>query len=245
MEIHNNHFPEWTQEPINARILSISIDEEFNSTWYDLNAPNVEVLILNMRSENYTLPQFIKGMSQLKVLIITGYGVYPTQLDSFQVLASLPKLSRILFEHVSVSSFAQVIFTSNTLKKLTFVMCETGNALSSCTTESPYMLENLKDLEFELCYDLKVLPAGLCNSFHLQKLIITNCHELGALPKELGNLSNLEILRLHCCTKLKELPELMGSLRKLSLIYISDCLSLTALPEEIGGLSSLEAKGGP
>ncbi|KAI3808583.1 hypothetical protein L1987_24537 [Smallanthus sonchifolius] len=156
-------------------------NEEFNSTWYDLNAPNVEVLILNIRSENYTLPEFIKRMSQLKI----------------------------------------------------------GDALNSGTIASPYMPENLKDREFDLCYDLKELPAGLCSYVHLQKLIITNSQELDALPKDLGNRENLEILRLHCCTKLKELRESIIRLGKLSLFDISDCSSITALPKQIDELSSL------
>ncbi|KAM0068132.1 putative powdery mildew resistance protein, RPW8 [Helianthus debilis subsp. tardiflorus] len=183
VEIHGNKFPKWwTQQPVIAHILSISTDGEFSSTWDDLNAPNVEVLILNIRSEKYTLPDFIKKMIQLKI----------------------------------------------------------GNALSSGTTGSTYMLENLKDFEIDFCYDLKELPAGLCSSVQLKKLIITNCQELDALPEELGNLLNLEILGLHCCTKLKELPESVGSLHKLSSIDISDCSHMSALPTQIGELSSLK-----
>ncbi|XP_076889073.1 putative disease resistance protein At5g66900 [Bidens hawaiensis] len=243
IEIPNNDFPEWwAQGPIAARILSISTDKEFSSTWNDdLNAPNVEVLILNIRSENYKLPEFIKKMSKLNVLIVTGYGVYPTQLDNLQVLASLSKLHRIRFEHVSVSPFIQAIFTLKTLKKLTFVMCKIGDALSSGTTEYPYTLENLKYLEIDLCNDLKELPAGLCSSVRLEKLVITNCEELDSLPNDLGSLSNVEILSLHRCIKLKELPESVRSLRKLRVLDVSDCLDITALPEQIGELSSLKA----
>ncbi|KAJ0729527.1 putative P-loop containing nucleoside triphosphate hydrolase, leucine-rich repeat domain superfamily [Helianthus annuus] len=241
VEIHGNKFPKWwTQQPVIARILSISTDGEFSSTWDDLNAPNVEVLILNIRGEKYTLPDFIKKMIQLKVLIVTGYGVYPTQLNNLEVLACLVKPSRIRFEHVSLSPSIQHIFKLNTLNKLTFVMCKIGNALNSGTTGSTYMLENLKDFEIDFCYDLKELPAGLCSSVQLKKLIITNCQELDALPEELGNLLNLEILGLHCCTKLKELPESVGSLHKLSSIDISDCSHISALPMQIGELSSLK-----
>ncbi|KAJ0817968.1 putative leucine-rich repeat domain superfamily [Helianthus annuus] len=179
-------------------------------------------------------------MIHLKVLIVTGYGVYPTQINNLEVLACLVKPSRIRFEHVSLSPSIQHIFKLNTLNKLTFVMCKIGNVLSSGTTGSTYMLENLKDFEIDFCYDLKELPAGLCSSVQLKKLIITNCQELDALPEELGNLLNLEILGLHCCTKLKELPESVGSLHKLSSIDISDCSHISALPTQIGELSSLK-----
>ncbi|XP_076954338.1 putative disease resistance protein At5g66900 [Bidens hawaiensis] len=243
VKIPSNDFPEWwAQRPIIARVLSISTDDKFSSTWNDdPNAPNVEVLILNIKSENYTLPEFIKKMSKLKVLIVTGYGVYPTQLNNLQVLESLSNVHRIRFEYVSVSPFIQAIFTLKTLKKLNLVMCKIGDALSSGTTKYPYTLENLKYLEIDLCYDLKELPAVLCNSVRLEKLVITNCQELDSLPNEVGNLSNLEIVSLHCCTKLKELPESIKSLRKLRILDVSDCSDITALPEQIGKLSSLQA----
>nr|XP_043634096.1 probable disease resistance protein At5g66900 [Erigeron canadensis] len=243
MEIHRDDFPKWwieqTEQPVNARIISISTDEEFSSSWLELEAFDVHVLILNTRSKNYVLPPFIKKMSQLKVLIVTGYGVYPTKIGNLHFLSSLTNLRRIRFEHVSVSPSVQVIFTLPNLKKLTFVTCEIGNALKSGATEYPYMLPNLIDLEIDRCYDLKELPAELCRVVPLEKLSITNCHELDDLPKELGSISNLQTLRLHCCTKLQQLPESIGNLHKLSLIDISDCLSISALPEQIGELTGL------
>lgn len=179
-------------------------------------------------------------MSQLKVLIVTGYGVYSTRIDNLHILGSLTNLRRIRFEHVSVSTSIQAIFALQNLKKLTFVTCEMGNALKSGTTEYPYMLPNLIDLEIDRCYDLKELPAELCSFVHLEKLSITNCHELDDLPIGLGSLSNLQSLRLHCCTKLQQLPESIGNLHDLSLIDISDCLSISVLPEQFGDLTGLK-----
>nr|POE99881.1 putative disease resistance protein [Quercus suber] len=40
------------QQPINARLLSISTDESFSSTWCDIHAPNVEVLVLNFQKKH-------------------------------------------------------------------------------------------------------------------------------------------------------------------------------------------------
>ncbi|PWA58352.1 Disease resistance protein [Artemisia annua] len=273
MEIHGNEFPKWwtqkTEQPINARILSISTDETFSSSWneYDLNAPNVEVLILNIRSKHYSLPQFIRKMSQLKVLVVTGYGTCPTQLDDISCLGSSSSLRCIRFEHICFLSSVHIIFKLRKIKKLTFVTCKIGdviphitlgqkrldrsafsaiqvlrkacNTLKVCATKRHYTLPNLTDLEFDRCYDLKNLPAGLGNIAQLQNLSITNCHELDALPEELGSLSNLKTLSIHSCTKLQELPESTGSLQNLQLLDISDCLSINVLPQQIGELSSL------
>ncbi|KAI3794472.1 hypothetical protein L1987_37104 [Smallanthus sonchifolius] len=144
---------------------------------------------------------------------------------------------RALFEHVSVSS-VQPIFALKNLKHLSFVMCKIGDALMSCSTESPHLLPSLTTLEIDMCCDLKQLPSGLCDLVKLQKLSITNCHELDVLPKGLGCLSNLEMLSLRCCTKLQELRTI-GSLHSLRSIDISDCLSISVLPEEMGQLCGL------
>ncbi|KAI3775764.1 hypothetical protein L1987_45517 [Smallanthus sonchifolius] len=179
-------------------------------------------------------------MGQLKMLSITSYNDYPSQLHNLSFMECLSNLRTIRFEHVSFSSI-QHIFALKNLRKLSFVMCEIGNALMSCITDSlPYALSNLMDLEIDMCYDLKELPSGLCNLVHLQKLSITNCQELDVLPKGLGSLSNLEIVRLHCCTKQQELPKSIGSLCNLSFIDISDCLNVSVLPEEIGELCGLK-----
>lgn len=194
MEIHENEVPKWsklqTEQPISARILSISTDETFSSKWFDLNAPNVEVLILNIRSKTYDLPEFIARMSKLKVLIVTGYGSYATKLGKLEFLGSLSNLTTVRFEHVLVSPSIKVIFTLHNLKKLRLLTCGIGNALESVSINSD-MLPSLTDLEMDRCYDLKELPTGLSKLLSLQKLSITNCHELTALPEELGNLERL------------------------------------------------------
>nr|XP_043634632.1 probable disease resistance protein At5g66900 isoform X2 [Erigeron canadensis] len=244
VEVHGNEFPTWWIEqiaqPINAQILSISTDETFVSNWYDLIAPKVEVLALNVHSEEYTLPQFIERMHLLKVLRITSYDLYPSQLHNLSVMGYLSNLKRIRFEHVSISSSIQPIFALQNLRKLSFVLCEIGNALISCTTKSPPMLlPNLTEIEIDRCYDIKELPSELCNLVQLKKLSLTDCHQLEFLPEELGSLSNLVKLGLRCCTKLQELPQSIGSLNKLIFLDISDCSNISTLPAGIGELCGL------
>ncbi|MFS7891077.1 putative powdery mildew resistance protein, RPW8 [Helianthus anomalus] len=241
IEIHGNDLPAmWsdeTQQAIDARFLSISTDETFSSVWYDLKAPKVQALVLNIRSKEYTPPHFIKKFNELKFLCITSYGIYPTELHELPLISSLSNLRRMRLEHVSLSPSVQSIFELN-LEKLSLIMCEIGNALDSCTV-NPTMLPNLSELEIEICYDLKEVPAGLCSLDRLEKLSITNCHELDALPEVLGCLSNLETLRLHSCTGLSKLPKSMGKLHSLVYLDISDCLSINSLPDQIGELSGL------
>ncbi|KAI3785028.1 hypothetical protein L1987_44137 [Smallanthus sonchifolius] len=172
IEIHANDIPTWwieqTQQPISARLLSVTTDETFSTDWNDLKAPKVEVL------------------------------------------------------------------------KLSFIMCEIGHAFESFSINSPPMLLlNLTELEIDRCYDLKQVPASICDLVHLEKLSITNCHELEALPIVLGSLSKLEILRLHSCTRLAKLPESIGNLHNLVFLDISDCLSINSLPDQIGELNGL------
>ncbi|XP_024978676.1 probable disease resistance protein At5g66900 [Cynara cardunculus var. scolymus] len=243
IEIHGNDIPTWwieqSQQPFTTRLLSITTDEAFSSIWYDLKGPKVEVLVLNIRSQKYALPWFIQKMNKLKVLNITSYSNNFTELHQLSLIGSLSNLRRIRFEHLSIPPLIQSIFEFKNLKKLSFIMCEIGNAFDSCTIDAPSMLPNLIELEIDRCYDFKEVPAALCNIDHLQKLSITNCHELDALPKGFGRLSNLETLRLDSCTKLAELPNSIGNLGSLTFLDISDCLSISFLPHQIGELTAL------
>ncbi|KAL7603108.1 hypothetical protein Lser_V15G20232 [Lactuca serriola] len=240
VEIYKNQIPTWwiqqKQEPITARLLSITTDESFASIWYDLNAPNVEVLVLNIRSRKYEIPSFIKKMNKLKVLIITSYGTCPCELHELQFVSSLSNLKRIRLEHLTLSHSIQSILELYELKKLSLIMCEIGSALASCTNVT---LPNLLELEIDRCYDLTEIPLEFCSLKNVKKLSITNCHELHSLPKGLGSLSNLEILRIHSCTRLVRLPDSIRFLGNLVFLDISDCLSINMLPYELGELNGL------
>ncbi|XP_076886125.1 uncharacterized protein LOC143535877 [Bidens hawaiensis] len=209
------------------------------TNWFNLKAPKVEHLSVEITSQNYFVPEFINRMDNLKVLSIKGHGDHPSKLHNISFIACLPNLTTIRFEHVSVPSL-QPVFALKNLKHLSFNMCEISDASMSFTSESPHTMQSLTSIEFNMCYDLKQLPSGICNLVHLQKLSVTNCNELDVLPKRLGDLSNLESLSLRCCTKLQELPESIGSLRNMSLMDISDCLSISVLPKEIGELCGLQ-----
>ncbi|CAK9185435.1 unnamed protein product [Ilex paraguariensis] len=245
----NNHPRGWIEQisqPIHAHLLSISTDETFSSSCYDLQVPEVKILILNFRTGNFTLPQFLERMDRLKVLIITNYGFSPAELNDFLLLGYLSNLKRIRLEHVSIPSLSTSVLELRNLRKISLIMCEIAKAFENCTMELPHLWPNLEHMDIDCCYDLFELPAGLCNLIHLRKLNITYCHELRALPEGFGNLTNLEVLRLHSCTKLYDLPESIGSLQKLRFLDMSDCLRLGKLPtrmDKLCGLRTLHMRG--
>ena len=215
-------------------------DESFSWSWCNIQAPKVEVLVLNFQTQNYTLPEFVEKMDELKVLIVTNYGFFHAEISNFQLLGSLPNFRRIRLEKVSISSLCKTLVPLKSLKKISLFMCNIGKAFENCTIQLSNALPNLIEIRIDYCNDLLELPVGLCDIVLLKKLIITNCHKLSALPEEIGKLVNLEVLRLRSCTDLSELPDSIRSLHKLSILDISDCLSIMKLPKHIGEMCNLK-----
>ena len=172
-------------------------DESFSSTWCNIQAPKVEVLVLNFQTNNYSLPEFVDKMDNLKVLIITNYGFFPTKLRNFQLLKSLPNLKTIKLGKVSIPSLCKAPILLKSLKKISLFMCNIAQAFGNCTIQVSNALPNLMEININYCNDLVELPAVLCDVICLKKLSITNCHQLSALPNGIGKLVNLEVFRLH------------------------------------------------
>jgi hypothetical protein len=268
VDINGNNLPEWwtkqKQQLINARLLSISTgwlffsltkitykiwsifsliffaDESFSSSWCNIQAPEVEALVLNFQTRNYTLPKFVEKMDKLKVIIVTNYGFLPAELSNFQQLRSLPNLKRIRLERVSIPSLSNAPVPLRSLKKISLFMCNIGQAFGNSTIQVSSSLPNLMEINIDYCNDLVELPTWLCDVVHLKKLSITNCHKLSARPEGIEKLENLELLRLRSCTELSELPDSIRHFPKLSILDISDCLSISKLPKHIGKLSNLK-----
>jgi len=150
--------------------------------WSDVEKfEQVEVLILNLSTDKYTLPEWIKKMTKLKVLIITNYkGFQCAELDNFEILGCLPNLRRIRLHQVSVPSLCKLV----NLRKLSLYFCETKQAFQSNTVSISDILPNLKELCVDYCKDLVTLPSGLCDITSLKKLSITRCINFLSLPQE-------------------------------------------------------------
>jgi len=215
-------------------------DETFSSSWFNIEPPEVEVLVLNFQTKNYMLPEFVEKMDKLKVLAVTNYGYFPAELGNFQLLGSLSDIKKIRLEKVSIPSLFKSPVQLKSLEMISLFMCTIDQAFRNCTIPVSDALPNLKEINIDYCNDLAELPAGLCDIVSLKKLSITNCHKLSALPEEIGKLENLEVLRLKSCTDLPELPESIRSLHKLSILDISDCPSIRKLPKYIGELHNLK-----
>jgi hypothetical protein len=185
--------------PMLIVIYGFFTDETFSSDWCDMQPDEAEVLILNLRSDQYSLPDFTKKMSKLEVLIITNYGFNHSELTKFELLSFLSNLKRIRLEKVSVPCLCIL----KNLQKLSLHMCNTRNAFESCSIQISDAMPNLVELSIDYCKDLIRLPDGLCNKTTLKKLSITNCHNLSAI------LENLEVLRLCSRSNLKEMPKNM------------------------------------
>ena len=96
-------------------------DETFKSTWPNIQAPEVGVLVLNFRTNHYSLPKFIKSMDKLKTLILTNYGFFSAEISNFIVLGNLSNLKRIRLEQVSIHSLAMHCDQLENLQKLSLI----------------------------------------------------------------------------------------------------------------------------
>ncbi|KAJ6678467.1 PLANT BROAD-SPECTRUM MILDEW RESISTANCE PROTEIN RPW8 [Salix viminalis] len=243
LEINENKIHEWLTEEnelsIRAKLLSISTDETFSSSWPSMQAPEVEVLLLNFQTGKYSLPEFIEGMNKLKVLVLYNYGFVPAEVSNFPLLGSLSNLKRIRLEKVSIPSLFLTSMKWRKLEKMSLVMCNIGQAFNKSTNKISDAFPKLVDLTIDYCNDLEELPTGFCDLVLLRKLSITNCHKLLALPEEMGNLLDLEVLRLNSCIELTVLPGSIGGLHKLQILDLSDCFGVKELPEQIGQLHNL------
>ncbi|KAG5241369.1 hypothetical protein OIU76_024558 [Salix suchowensis] len=244
VDINGDEFPGWWKQQehqtIMARVLSITTDETFKSSWPNIQAPEVEVLVLNFRTKKYSLPKFIKSMDKLKTLILTNYGFFSAEISNFMVLGNLSNLKRIRLEQVSIHSLTMHCEQLENLQKISLIRCNIVPSGSDKSIRISDALPKLEEINIGYCDSLIELPVELCDIVSLKKLYITNCQCLSILPPEIGKMVNLQVLMLSSCRNLSELPDSIGSIHKLRILDISDCVSIKNLPGQTGKLQSLE-----
>ncbi|XP_028756319.1 putative disease resistance protein At5g47280 [Neltuma alba] len=224
------------QQSLAASILSISTDKMVAPGWCNnIQAPDAVVLILNLNTAEYTLPEFIKEMGGLKVLIVTNCGFCTSDLRNLELLSSLLSLKRIRLQQVSIPSLCDL----KNVQKLSLHMCQVKNAFENTSIDFSKAMPKLEDLSIEYCKDLVKLPTGLFNIVALKSLTVSNCHQFIGLPEDIEKLENLKTLRISYCANIEEMPESITKLKSLSLLDISFCVSLKKLSEEISKLQSL------
>lgn len=227
---------EWdrhSDDPFQARIVSIHTGEMAEMDWLDMQFPKAEVLILNFASNQYLLPPFIRNMPKLKAFILINYSASNATVRGFSVLSNLGNLRSLWLEKVSVPQLSSA-FPSKKLRKISLILCKINNSLDQ--SAFPRLLE----LTIDHCEDLFVLPCSICDMHLLKNLSITNCHNLWQLPADLSKLKCLQILRLYACPSLRKLPPDICELPCLKYLNISQCVDLRGLPTNIGKLANLE-----
>ncbi|KAK7386471.1 hypothetical protein VNO78_26718 [Psophocarpus tetragonolobus] len=211
-DTNEKNWSQHNQQNTVARTLSISTCNIFTPEWDDIvKAEVVEVLVLNLRTKKYTLPEFTRKMKELK-----------------------PEKNQV--GTCSVTTFGKW----HNLRKFSLYNCNIREAFESDSISISEALPNLVELCVDYCKDLVKLPPGLCDITSIKKLSITRCMRFIALPQDIGNLKNLKILRLSSCAVFEEIPASITKLLQLRFLDISGCVSLRNLPGEIGNLRNLE-----
>ncbi|KAM5576429.1 hypothetical protein ABKV19_007347 [Rosa sericea] len=115
-------------------------------------------------------------MEKWKVLTVTNYGVLPAEVSNFTLLGSSSKLKRIRLERISLFSITKNPIEMKRLQKISFFMCNMGQAFSKGSIKFFEAFPDLQDINIDYCSDLVELPADICLLIHLKKLSIANCH---------------------------------------------------------------------
>ncbi|KAK4267307.1 hypothetical protein QN277_024105 [Acacia crassicarpa] len=224
-----NDAPQWwpkQQQSLAASIVSISTDQKVTPSWCNIQAPHAVVLVLNLNTIDFTLPEFL----------VTNYGYNKTDLRNFELLGSLLSLKRIRLEKVSISSLCDL----KNVHKLSLYMCDVKEAFEDSSIDFSKAMPKLEDLSVEYCKDLVKLPNGFCAIATMKNITISSCHKFIRLPKEIGKLENLETLRTNYCSAFEEMADSITKLKNLNLLDVSFCFSLKKLPEKIGEQQNLK-----
>lgn len=119
-----------------------------------MQLPEVEVVILNFQTQNYTLPLCMERMDQLKALIVTNCGFDPAELKNFELLGRLNNLRRIRLEHISISPLGGILVQMRNLQKISLIMCNMEKAFQNCTNDECHLFPYLEEIsmdELHLC----------------------------------------------------------------------------------------------
>ncbi|KAJ4714947.1 Disease resistance protein [Melia azedarach] len=207
VDISGNKFPKWweqKQQPINARLLSITTGETFSSNWYDMQVPEVEVVVLNIRTMKYALPDFMQKMDKLKAF----------QNSNLQISDAFPNLLEINIDYCNdLLELPDALCEIVSLKKLSITNCHKLSALP----EGIGKLVDLEMLTLASCIDLSELPDTIENLSSLKYLDISECLSIKELPEQIGELCSLETLCMRGCNNC-ELPASILNLENLEVV---------------------------
>ncbi|CAH8387522.1 unnamed protein product [Eruca vesicaria subsp. sativa] len=153
------------------------------------------------------LAPWIKGMSRLRKLIISGC----TKIVSLMQL--LPDSLETL-EAKNCESLERLdsSFLNKNLHKLDLSGCSSLVELPSSIGNAT----NLKELKLSKCSSLLELPSSIGNLQKLQRLTLKGCEKLESIPVNI-NMESLKELDLADCSSLKTFPEISTNVERLKL----------------------------
>ncbi|KAH9319729.1 hypothetical protein KI387_021498 [Taxus chinensis] len=217
----------------NAQIVSIHTGTMDENQWCEMNFPETEVLVLFFSGIEYFLPQFLKSMKNLKVLLVFNYGSKRATTKGADSLSSLTQIKSVRLEKVIAPIIEKQSSVLPSLEKFSLSLCEgLGNICKINTTK-------IQEFNLDHCNDLEELSPAILHMPSALSWSISNCHLVQKIPSDLGSLTSVRILRLSALPSLKELPTSIGKLGQLEYLDISVCEGLKELPEEIGQLKKL------
>ncbi|KAG6766936.1 hypothetical protein POTOM_028114 [Populus tomentosa] len=199
LEIMENKIPEWLMEQdqlsIGAKLLSISTDETFSSSWSTMQAPEVEM----KHSHQVGPPCKRRKLRKLEKMSLVMCNIDQAFNKSTNKISNaFPKLVDLSIDYC------------NDLEELPTGFCD---------------LVLLRKLSITNCHKLLALPEDMGNLLDLEVLRLNSCIELTGLPGTIGRLHKLQILDLSECLSVKELPEQIGQLHDLRKHYMIECSS--------------------
>ncbi|CAK7339418.1 unnamed protein product [Dovyalis caffra] len=168
----------------------------------NLQATEVEALVLNCRTKNYKLPEFMEKMDKLKAF---------SNIDE-QLSSAFPNLSEINIDSCTDLTNLPVWFCDLVhLKKLSINSCR---KLSELPQEIGKLV-NLEVLRLCFCVGLVKLPETIKNLSKLSILDKSDCASIVELPTEIGDLHKLRKLHMNGCSNISKLPPTVESLKSL------------------------------
>ncbi|OUM57718.1 hypothetical protein PIROE2DRAFT_17200 [Piromyces sp. E2] len=227
-ELGNNHYIR------NCRYLYI----EYSGTEEKFDKEKLKANLTNeMKNVLYTLPESVRELTNLRVLIVYGegperiekvYGNGPKKISLTTLPDFIGNLADLRILELPRNYLENLPNSIGNLKNLQIL-----NLSSNNLRELPDSIGNLKNLQILnlSSNNLRELPDSIGNLKNLQILNLE-------LPDSIGNLKNLQILNLSS-NNLRELPDSIGNLKNLQILNLSSN-NLRELPDSIGNLKNLE-----
>ncbi|KAK1383342.1 RPW8 domain-containing protein [Heracleum sosnowskyi] len=194
-------------QPLSARLLSISTDENFSSSWFDLTLPAAEALQL---SASWKVIQCEANQIRTSYIVLSRY-----------ILTSAGELAEdILYYEIEIDCCDDLVKLHGgvcniiSLKKISITYC---NELSELPDEMG-RLTNLEALRLSSCTKLLELPESMVNLHKLAYLDISDCLSLSKFPERVGELMGLRTINMRGCQGLSKLNMLPLSIKDLRLL---------------------------